>query len=143
MSVILDGRPVAAVAFEDVEALRPGNRQSDHRRRIVGLFANTFALIVDRNLAELSDTEQTVLRRRFNWQETQEQPLTLEEVGQIIGVTKERVRQIQNKALEKIRVELETGFLSTTPRSSEDDQEGEPSPDGQVELTNARELVLN
>ena len=35
------------------------------------------------------------------------QPMTLEQVGQIIGVTKERVRQIQNKALEKIRLALE------------------------------------
>jgi Sigma-70, region 4 len=34
-------------------------------------------------------------------------PLTLEQVGQIIGVTKERVRQIQNKALEKIRLFIE------------------------------------
>jgi DNA-directed RNA polymerase sigma subunit (sigma70/sigma32) len=34
-------------------------------------------------------------------------------VGQIIGVTKERVRQIQNKAMEKIRLELETNFLGT------------------------------
>jgi DNA-directed RNA polymerase sigma subunit (sigma70/sigma32) len=33
-------------------------------------------------------------------------------VGQIIGVTKERVRQIQNKAMEKIRLELEANFLS-------------------------------
>jgi DNA-directed RNA polymerase sigma subunit (sigma70/sigma32) len=28
--------------------------------------------------------------------------MTLEQVGQIIGVTKERVRQIQNKAMEKM-----------------------------------------
>jgi DNA-directed RNA polymerase sigma subunit (sigma70/sigma32) len=35
-------------------------------------------------------------------------PLTLEQVGQVIGVTKERVRQIQNKALEKIRSALQT-----------------------------------
>lgn len=69
--------------------------------------------IVDRNLAELSDTEQTVLRRRFNWEETQEQPLTLEQVGAIIGVTKERVRQIQNKALAKIRKLMEDGVLRT------------------------------
>ena len=31
----------------------------------------------------------------------------LEQVGQVIGVTKERVRQIQNKALEKIRTALQ------------------------------------
>ena len=67
--------------------------------------------IVDRNLAELSDTEQTVLRRRFNWQQQEESPLTLEEVGKIIGVTKERVRQIQNKALSKIRKLMEEGVL--------------------------------
>jgi RNA polymerase sigma factor (sigma-70 family) len=69
--------------------------------------------IVDRNLAELSDVEQTVIRRRFNWQQAQDSPLTLEEVGQIIGVTKERVRQIQNKALTKIRTVMEDGVLRT------------------------------
>ncbi len=72
--------------------------------------------IVDRNLADLSDTEQTVIRRRFNWQEQEDQPLTLEEVGKIIGVTKERVRQIQNKALLKIRQVMEDGVLRTVPR---------------------------
>ena len=75
--------------------------------------------IVDRNLADLSDTEQTVIRRRFNWQQQEESPLTLEEVGKIIGVTKERVRQIQNKALAKIRKLMEEGVLriktETTP----------------------------
>src|SRR4051794_24021715 len=69
--------------------------------------------IVDRNLADLSDTEQTVIRRRFNWQQQEEHPLTLEEVGQIIGVTKERVRQIQNKALLKIKSVMEDGVLRT------------------------------
>ena len=45
--------------------------------------------------------------------------MTLEQVGQIIGVTKERVRQIQNKAMEKIRVELEANFLGTNEREAE------------------------
>lgn len=69
--------------------------------------------IVDRNLADLSDTEQTVIRRRFNWEQRDDAPLTLEEVGRIIGVTKERVRQIQNKALTKIRRLMEEGVLRT------------------------------
>jgi RNA polymerase primary sigma factor len=69
--------------------------------------------IVDRNLADLSDVEDTVIRRRFNWQQDEDHPLTLEEVGQIIGVTKERVRQIQNKALAKIRQVMEDGVLRT------------------------------
>jgi len=72
--------------------------------------------IVSRNLAELSDVEATVIRRRFNWEQEQDSPLTLEEVGQIIGVTKERVRQIQNKALAKIRGVLEEGVLRTKTR---------------------------
>jgi len=72
--------------------------------------------IVDRNLAELSDVEQTVIRRRFNWQQQEENPLTLEEVGKIIGVTKERVRQIQNKALLKIKSVMEDGVLRTSTK---------------------------
>jgi RNA polymerase sigma factor (sigma-70 family) len=75
--------------------------------------------IVDRNLADLTDVESTVIRR-FNWQQQDEHPLTLEEVGQIIGVTKERVRQIQNKALAKIRIVLEDGVLRTKPKGEGD-----------------------
>ena len=67
--------------------------------------------VVDRNLAQLSNIEQTVIKQRFNWNQTQDTPLTLEEVGRIIGVTKERVRQIQNKALIKIRRIIEDGVL--------------------------------
>ncbi len=87
--------------------------------------------IVDRNLADLSDTEQTVIRRRFNWQQQEETPLTLEEVGKIIGVTKERVRQIQNKALAKIRKLMEEGVLRVKPEEQpegEAPQATEPTP---------------
>src|SRR4051794_10582106 len=72
--------------------------------------------IVNRNLADLSSVEETVIRRRFNWNQEDDATLTLEEVGQIIGVTKERVRQIQNKALAKIRTVLEEGVLRTKSR---------------------------
>lgn len=64
--------------------------------------------IVDRNVADLSDVERTVINHRFGLDApTDRPPLTLEQVGHLIGVTKERVRQIQNKALEKIRLALE------------------------------------
>jgi RNA polymerase sigma factor (sigma-70 family) len=76
--------------------------------------------IVDRNLADLSTVEQTVIRRRFNWQQNAESGMTLEEVGKIIGVTKERVRQIQNKALLKIRGVMEDGVLRINPRTEEE-----------------------
>jgi RNA polymerase sigma factor (sigma-70 family) len=73
--------------------------------------------IVDRNLADLSQVEETVIRRRFNWEQADESSLTLEEVGKIIGVTKERVRQIQNKALAKIRTVMEDGVLRIRPKT--------------------------
>ena len=71
--------------------------------------------IVNDNIANLSDIEQQVIQHRFHLTQPVEQasdkPLTLEEVGRIIGVTKERVRQIQNKALTKIKSTLEEDFL--------------------------------
>jgi len=76
--------------------------------------------IVDRNLADLSTVEQQVIRRRFNWQQAEDSPMTLEEVGKTIGVTKERVRQIQNKALAKIRLVMEDGVLRIHPRTEEE-----------------------
>jgi len=75
--------------------------------------------IVDRNLADLSTVEETVIRRRFNWDQVDDSSLTLEDVGKIIGVTKERVRQIQNKALAKIRAVMEDGVLRVTPKAEE------------------------
>ena len=67
----------------------------------------------------MSDIEKTVIEHRFRLEDefaSHSKPMTLEQVGQIIGVTKERVRQIQNKALEKIRIELEESFIEGKPR---------------------------
>src|SRR5204863_1465331 len=70
--------------------------------------------IVLDNRADLTSVERTVIEHRFGLESGDtEKPMTLEQVGQIIGVTKERVRQIQNKAMEKIRLELESKFLGT------------------------------
>ena len=70
--------------------------------------------IVLDNRADLTEVERTVIEHRFGLETGEsEKPMTLEQVGQIIGVTKERVRQIQNKAMEKIRTELEANFLGT------------------------------
>ena len=71
--------------------------------------------ILLRNLADLSEVERPVICERFALSSTDREgasPKTLEEVGVIIGVTKERVRQIQNKALKKIRATLEEKYLA-------------------------------
>jgi len=53
----------------------------------------------------LDERERTILNLRFGL--NGERPRTLEEVSQTIGRTRERVRQIQNQALEKLRLMLE------------------------------------
>ena len=56
---------------------------------------------IDEVLAELSPREQKILTIRFGLEDGVTH--TLEEVGQEFGVTRERIRQIEAKALEKIR----------------------------------------
>ncbi|MDD4892206.1 MAG: sigma-70 family RNA polymerase sigma factor, partial [Phycisphaerae bacterium] len=71
--------------------------------------------IIARNAANLNEVEQVVIRERFaiNAHAESRCPKTLDEVGEIIGLTKERVRQIQNKAMIKIKAALETKILVT------------------------------
>lgn len=58
------------------------------------------------SLAEqLEERERTILELRFGLKG--DKPKTLEEVSQSIGRTRERVRQIQNQALDKLRQMLE------------------------------------
>ena len=52
-------------------------------------------------LLTLTEREEQVLRLRFGLDNGS--PKTLEEVGQIFGVTRERIRQIEAKALRKLR----------------------------------------
>ena len=52
-------------------------------------------------LGSLTERESKVLRMRFGL--AGDKPLTLEEVGKVFGVTRERIRQIESKALRKLR----------------------------------------
>ena len=57
--------------------------------------------IVTQILAELDPKEETVIRQRFGM--STNKTSTLEEVGEYIGVTRERIRQIEQKALNKLK----------------------------------------
>lgn len=58
---------------------------------------------VDRILSRLDEREKKIIISRFGLDHRQE-PLTLKEVGAEMGVTKERVRQIEARALNKLRL---------------------------------------
>jgi hypothetical protein len=57
--------------------------------------------ILDDSVARLTDREATVIRQRFGLGDTE--PRTLEQIGLEFGVTRERIRQIEDKALRKLR----------------------------------------
>lgn len=64
---------------------------------------------VEEALGTLTDRESRVLRLRFGMEGGR--PHTLEEVGREFGVTRERIRQIEAKALQKMRMPSRSGKL--------------------------------
>jgi RNA polymerase primary sigma factor/RNA polymerase sigma factor len=61
---------------------------------------------VEKILGRLDEREQKIIIRRFGLQRGEE-PLTLKQVGAELGVTKERIRQIEARALSKLRKAVE------------------------------------
>ncbi|HCF94289.1 MAG: sigma-70 family RNA polymerase sigma factor [Verrucomicrobiota bacterium] len=59
---------------------------------------------INRFLGGLDEREAEIIRLRFGLDG--EKPRTLEEVGEVFNVTRERVRQIQNIALRKLRTKM-------------------------------------
>ncbi len=62
--------------------------KSDDLKQVLGL------------LDKMDPREATVLRMRFGLND--EEPKTLKEIGECLGLTRERVRQIENEALAKL-----------------------------------------
>ncbi|GAB4079422.1 RNA polymerase sigma factor [Modestobacter muralis] len=71
---------------------------------VVAVDAVSFAFLQDQLksvLETLSEREAGVVRLRFGL--TDGQPRTLDEIGQVYGVTRERIRQIESKTMSKLR----------------------------------------
>ena len=73
----------------------------DGRRPDESLVDESLKIDIERALATLQDREAEIARLYFGI--GREHPLTLEEIGQRFGLTRERVRQIKEKALRKLR----------------------------------------
>lgn len=104
-------------------SFEPDMERSDHADRVhqevEEQYVDELKQILRDNRAELSDVEQQVIRHRFAvacavtpTTKSPQRPMTLIEVGKLIGLTKERVRQIQNQAMDKIRQTLNQQCLT-------------------------------
>ena len=85
----------------DMELLQSAaDRRSDELQERMA--ANDRLAQIGKFLDRLDSREQTIIIRRYGL-DHQREPQTLKEVGSALGVTKERVRQIEAKAMEKLR----------------------------------------
>ena len=88
-----------------------GDLIADHNieNPITAMIAEANRSIIDAVFSTLNDREAQILRLRFGLEGERAQ--TLEEVGTHFGVTRERIRQIESKALRKLRNPMRAKML--------------------------------
>lgn len=67
--------------------------------------------VVNKAVNKLDDRKKKIIQMRFGWDDTK--PLTLRETAPHFGVTYERVRQLENDALEEIEAQLHASHNDT------------------------------
>jgi RNA polymerase primary sigma factor len=75
-------------------------------------YERALASTVEEALGTLKDREARVLRLYFGLEDGHD-PMTLEEIGAMLGITRERVRQIKEKALVRLRHASRARYLET------------------------------
>ncbi|CAN5587909.1 RNA polymerase sigma factor RpoD/SigA [soil metagenome] len=75
------------------------------------LYNRALSRSIDEALATLSERESKVLRLYFGLDDGE--PLTLEQIGEQFGITRERVRQIKERALLRLRHQSRARLLET------------------------------
>ena len=76
-----------------------------------GAYDQALRETVDGALSSLKEREAKVLRLYFGLDD--QEPMTLEDIGSLLGITRERVRQIKEKALQRLRHASRSRFLGT------------------------------
>ncbi len=106
-AVALMARHRARFPTEYDPDLQRGDLVEARREEIEASCLQDLRGILAENSADLTVTEQRILSERFGMKGSRRKgardPKTLRQVAEVFGVTKERVRQIQNKALAKLR----------------------------------------
>ena len=74
-------------------------------------YDHAFKDSVENALSSLKEREAKILRLYFGLDD--QEPMTLEEIGALMGITRERVRQIKQKALIRLRHASRARFLET------------------------------
>jgi RNA polymerase primary sigma factor len=64
-------------------------------------FSNPDAEVIHRLLAQIDEREATILKLRYGLDN--QEPMTLKQIGAKVGLTRERVRQLEREALNKLR----------------------------------------
>jgi RNA polymerase primary sigma factor len=59
-------------------------------------------LRLEQLLSVIDEREATILRLRYGLGPDNLEPMTLKEIGRVVGLTRERVRQIEREALRKL-----------------------------------------
>jgi RNA polymerase primary sigma factor len=75
------------------------------------LLSNSLRQEIERSLSTLSERESDILRYYFGLKDFR--PHTLEEIGQEFDLTRERVRQIKEKAIKKLRNQVRNKLLKS------------------------------
>jgi RNA polymerase primary sigma factor len=70
-------------------------------------FSNADAEVIQHLLERIDEREATILRYRYGLLNDEAEPMTLKQIGEKIGLTRERVRQLERDALKKLRDALE------------------------------------